>query len=171
MTSELAARLRRVLQRGAIAWIGMRPAHEAPMIVVEQAEALTDRGLHGDRASKPCRGGKRQITLIQEEHLPVIGALSSRGAIDPALLRRNLVVRGINLVSLKTLRFRIGSEVILVGTGPCEPCAKMDTALGDGGFHAMRGHGGITSRVVRGGTIRIGDEVWVDADDHDGEEL
>lgn len=160
--SELANRLRRIPQRGEVVWIGLRPAHEAPMKVVEEVVALTDRGLMGDRASKPSRGGKRQVTLIQEEHLAVIGSLVRRGVIDAALLRRNVVVRGINLVSLKSLRFRIGDDVVLLGTGPCEPCGKMDAALGEGGFHAMRGHGGITTRVVRGGILRIGDAVWVD---------
>ncbi|MBN8609049.1 MAG: MOSC domain-containing protein [Deltaproteobacteria bacterium] len=134
------------------------------MVVLDHVKALADRGLEGDRASKASRGGKRQVTLIQEEHLAVIGALVGRGAIDPGLVRRNVVVRGINLVSLKLLRFRIGDEVLLAGTGPCEPCSKMDAALGDGGFHAMRGHGGITARIERGGTLKIGDVVWVEAD-------
>ena len=125
---------------------------------------VVPRGLEGDRASKSGAGGKRQVTLIQEEHLAVIGALLGRGAIAPELLRRNLVVSGVNLVALKTLRFRIGEQVILEGTGPCEPCAKMDLALGDGGFHAMRGHGGITVRVVQEGVIRVGDAVRVERD-------
>jgi MOSC domain-containing protein YiiM len=67
----------------------------------------------------------------------------------------------VNLIALKTLRFRIGDDVILEGTGPCEPCAKMDLALGDGGFQAMRGHGGITARVIRVGLLRLGDAVRV----------
>ena len=146
-------------------WIGVRPARDEPMLVLDHVTALADRGLEGDRASKASRGGKRQVTLIQEEHLAVIGALVRRGAVDPALVRRNVVVRGINLVSLKSLRFRIGDEVVLTGTGPCEPCSKMDAALGDGGFHAMRGHGGITARIEHGGTLRVGDVVWVEADD------
>jgi MOSC domain-containing protein YiiM len=100
--------------------------------------------------------GKRHVTLIQAEHLPVIAALTGHGAIDPALLRRNVVVSGINLVALRSIRFAIGDEVVLEGTGPCEPCAKMDVALGDGGFQAMRGHGGITARVIAGGVITLG---------------
>jgi MOSC domain-containing protein YiiM len=154
-------RLRRVPQRGELRFIGLRPTHGEPMVIVEHASALEGRGLDGDRAARLSRGGKRQVTLIQEEHLPVIASLLARPPIAPILLRRNLVVRGINLVSLKSLRFRIG-DVELEGTGPCEPCSKMDDALGDGGFHAMRGHGGITARVLRGGVLRIGDAVWVD---------
>ena len=161
----LRDRLRRVPQRGAVSWIGLRPAHGEPMREVEEAVLLASRGLVGDRAAKAARGGKRQVTLLQYEHLAAIAALSGLAAVAPATLRRNLVVRGINLVALKTLRFHVGSEVILQGTGPCEPCSKMDVAFGDGGFQAMRGHGGITAWVLRGGALRIGDPVWVPTTD------
>lgn len=130
------------------------------MLELDSVVVLADRGLEGDRAAargKP--GGKRHVTLIQAEHLPVIAALTGRDALSPALLRRNLAVAGINLTSLKKLRFAIGDEVILVGTGSCDPCAKMERVLGPGGFQAMRGHGGITARIERGGVIRVGDSV------------
>lgn len=162
MTDErsLRERLADVGGVGTVRWIGVRPGREEQMRALTEVRTI-ERGLEGDRASKGGAGGKRQVTLVQEEHLAVIGALLGRGAIPPALLRRNLVVSGVNLIALKTLRFAIGDEVILEGTGPCEPCAKMDAALGDGGFHAMRGHGGITTRVIRTGIIRFGDSVRV----------
>jgi MOSC domain-containing protein YiiM len=141
-------------QAGRVDWIGMRPARQAPVVMLAEVEALQESGLQGDRHSGP---GKRQVTLIQAEHLPVIAAVL-RQPVEPAVLRRNIVVSGINLVSLKGARFRIG-EALLEGTGPCEPCSRMEDALGAGGYNAMRGHGGITARVVESGRIRLGDAV------------
>lgn len=118
---------------------------------------LTQRGIEGDVASAR-ENHKRQVSLIQAEHVPVIAALSGNGLVDPGVLRRNLVVSGINLLALRSTHFRIGS-VLLEGTGTCDPCSKMESALGRGGYNAMRGHGGILARVIEGGRISLGDEV------------
>lgn len=156
----LKERLARVPQVGRVRWIGVRPGREVPMEIVESAEALEGRGLVGDRASENGKkGGKRQVTLIQGEHLDVVARLTGKAEVAPQLVRRNVVVEGVNLLALKRMRFAIGDEVILEGSGPCEPCSKMDGSLGDGGFQAMRGHGGITARIVRGGRFRVGDPV------------
>ncbi|MEM6925986.1 MAG: MOSC domain-containing protein, partial [Myxococcota bacterium] len=98
------------------------------------------------------------------EHLPIIGSLLQRDGIDPAVTRRNLVVRGINLTALRGRKFRIG-DAILLGTGPAAPCSKMEEALGTGAYNAMRGHGGLTAKVLVGGAIRRGDVVRALPDD------
>jgi MOSC domain-containing protein YiiM len=146
---------------GTVVWIGRRPARRAEVICCAEATLLPGLGLQGDH----YRGGSgaRGVTLVQAEHLAVVGALLQRGPIDPALLRRNLVVSGINLLALKGRRFRIGTAV-LEGTGPCPPCSRMEEALGLGGYNAMRGHGGLNARVITGGTFRLGDQL-VPADD------
>lgn len=154
--SPLATLLATLPRAGRVDWIGLRPARDVAMLEVEQAVAHAGGGLFGDRYAGGS--GKRGVTLIQAEHLPAIAALAGHPAVAPALLRRNVVVSGIPLVALKGRRFRIG-EVELEGLAPCDPCSRMEDALGPGGYNAMRGHGGLCARIVHGGTLRRGDAV------------
>lgn len=142
---------------GRLEWIGLRPARRATMLEPDSAELLTQRGIAGDRSSGKT-GGARQVTLIQAEHLPTIAAFLDRDPLSPALLRRNLVVSGINVLSLRLATFRIGQS-ILQGTGHCHPCSRLEESLGFGGYNAARGLGGITARVLEGAQIRLGDAV------------
>ena len=88
----------------------------------------------------------------------MISSILGGKRINPKLTRRNIVVSGINLLSLKHQKFRIGS-VILETTGICAPCKRMEENLGVGGYNAMRGHGGITATVIEEGTIKLGDTI------------
>ena len=144
-------------QRGSVRWIGVRPARAEPMLVVSSAQLDIGGGVRGDRY-RGNADSKRQVTLIQAEHLEVVARLLQRHDVDPALVRRNLVVAGINLLALQRAKFSIGA-VVLEGTGPCHPCSRMENALGAGGYNAMRGHGGITARVLVAGTVRCEDPV------------
>ncbi len=157
---QLSSLLNTLPQTGRIEWIGARPARGQPMLAVEAAQLDAGKGLVGERFSgRP--GAARQLTLIQQEHLMVVGACLNRSAIEPEVVRRNIVVSGINLLALKDKRFRIG-EALLEYSGLAHPCSKMETALGPGGYNAMRGHGGITARILDGGVVRIGDRVcWL----------
>ena len=130
------------------------------MPVMVDAVEVGIGGLIGDHYSG--RNGKRAVTLIQAEHLAAIASLSGLKQIDPGLLRRNIVVRGINLVALKDRRFRIGSA-LLEGTGSCDPCSRMEENLGKGGLNAMRGHGGLNARVIEPGVVRIGDAITTES--------
>jgi MOSC domain-containing protein YiiM len=150
-----------VPQTGRLTTILLRPERRTTPTPVPTAEVVAGLGLTGDHRTvgrEPDRTARRQVTLLQAEHLPVVAALTGHDAVDPAWLRRNLVVAGVNLASLRDRRFRIG-EVELEGTGWCHPCSRMEEALGPGGFQAMRGHGGLTARVLTSGTIRCGDPV------------
>ena len=156
-TAALHALLSRFPRSGRVEWIGVRPQRRAPLRALTEVAAVADRGLDGDHYH-PGLHGARQVTLIQAEHLAVIGGLLGRVAPAPQSLRRNLVVSGINLLALKGMRFRIG-EAVLEGTGLCHPCSRMEEALGASGYNAMRGHGGLTARIVRSGRIRLADAV------------
>lgn len=143
-------------QKGKVTWIGVRPERRADMLLVDAVEAKTQNGLTGDRYAG--RSGNRQVTLIQTEHLPVIASNLGMESVDPALLRRNICVSGINLLALKDKQFQIG-DVVLEYTGLCHPCSFMEETFGDGGYNAVRGHGGINARVIKSGIIKIDDMV------------
>ena len=140
-------------QPGRVAWIGVRPGRR------EGVEALSevwigDDGLQGDRSG----AGKRAVTLVQREHLAAIGAYLGREAVPPEVLRRNLVVEGINLSALKGRRVQVGGAVVEFTT-ICAPCSRMEEAFGPGGYSAVRGHGGWCAEVVQPGQVRLGDVV------------
>lgn len=171
MTSPSNTTLRQLTQQfsqaGKLEAIYLRPARGAPCVSAQQAQAEARKGLVGDRmlttpSSNPD-ASKRQVTLIQAEHIAVISALIGK-PVDAAKLKRNLVVSGINLLAAKslfkdqTMQLSIG-EVVLEITGPCEPCSKMELALGHGGYNAMRGHGGMTARVIKSGELKVGDTI------------
>jgi MOSC domain-containing protein YiiM len=139
---------------GRVEWIGLRPERRAPLAAVAQAQAIAGYGLAGDHyASKT--NGKRQVTLLQAEHLDAVAKLLGRADVTPDLVRRNILVSGINLLALRNVKFRIG-DVLFEGSGPCEPCSRMEEVLGEGGYNAMRGHGGITARILETGRLAVG---------------
>lgn len=146
-------------QHGIVEWIGIRPARRAPLQAVERIDVDANGGLKGDHYGKA--GGKRQVTLIQAEHLEAVASMLGIPAVQPGSLRRNIVVRGINLLALKDKTFTVGGAT-LTFTGLCHPCSRMETELGPGGYNALRGHGGITAQVVRGGVVSLGDSVRVE---------
>ncbi|WP_420387761.1 MOSC domain-containing protein [Roseivirga sp.] len=146
----------RLAKPGRIVAITVRPARRMTPIEIPSVNAIAKRGLEGDHYSS--NGGKRQVTLIMSEHLAAAASILGLEQLDPPLVRRNIITQGINLLSLKDKRFRIG-EVLLEYTGECHPCSRMEENLGEGGYNAMRGHGGITARILESGMIHQGDEI------------
>jgi MOSC domain-containing protein YiiM len=144
-------------QTGKVSQIFIRPEKYSPPVPVDSVSASSGTGLEGDHYRNSGLK-KRQVTLIQQEHIEAMASLLGKDALDPALLRRNLVIAGVNLLALKDRIFSVG-ECVMQMTGLCHPCSRMEKALGPGGYNAMRGHGGITARIVEDGIIRINDPV------------
>ena len=143
----------------------VRGAPRDPARRIESTVALAKIGLADDRLGKKGEAelSTRQVTLVQAEHLPVIAQLARVDAVDPVRLRRNLVVSGINLLALRNAKIQVGDAVLEI-VGPCAPCSRMEEEVGPGAYAAMRGHGGMTARVLTTGAIRVGDEVRAIAD-------
>lgn len=150
---------------GRVEAIVVRGDPRQPARRVDATQALAGVGLADDRLGRRGQAelSTRQVTLVQCEHLPVIAALAGVTAVDAVALRRNLVISGINLVALKNARVRVGAAVLQI-VGPCQPCSRMEEAVGPGGYAAMRGHGGMTARVLESGRIGVGDEVRAEPD-------
>ncbi len=151
--SGLREMMARHAQPGRVAWIGVRAGRRAPVAPLDVVE-IGAAGLVGDHG----RAGPRAVTLIQAEHLPVIAALLGRDRVDPADLRRNIVVAGLNLAALRKAGVRVGSARLRI-EGPCPPCSRMEETFGPGGYSAVRGHGGWYASVVAPGRVATGDVV------------
>ena len=144
-------------QQGRVEWIGIRPEKRKPLKVLEKVTVIK-KGLEGDHYAGSS--GKRSVTLIQAEHITAIASLLHREKINPLDLRRNIVVSGINLLALKEREFKIGSAILKM-TGLCHPCSRMEENFGEGGYNAMRGHGGINACVILPGKIKLNDKVEI----------
>ncbi len=97
--SSLYALLDAPIRDGQLLWIGLRPGRREAVASVTTAALIAGLGLVGDRYAKP--GGSRQVTLIAAEALAAIASHLGLAVVAPDLLRRNLVVGGINLHALK----------------------------------------------------------------------
>lgn len=161
MKGNLDKLLNTLPQAGAVEWIGVRPARRENLVEMHSVKAVAGAGLEGDRYSGSS--GKRGVTLVQQEHLSAIASMLHIDEVHPQQLRRNIVVSGVNLLALKDKQFDIGSAR-LEYTGLCHPCSRMEETFGEGGYNAVRGHGGITARVIKTGEIRKGDELTVVSD-------
>ena len=144
---------------GILQAIWIKSARGGPMLAVDAAELIADRGIVGNAN----QGGKRQVTIIEEE---VWNGLMQRmgAALPPSARRANLMVRGVRLEETRGRILQIGSCRIEI-FGETEPCHQMDEAL-PGLKNAMIPHwaGGVFGKVLDGGRIAVGDFVnWTEA--------
>jgi MOSC domain-containing protein YiiM len=158
---RLFSRFVKQLPPGELTWIGVRPERKTPMIELTEVDAIQDLGLEGDHRMDKTPGSGRQVTLISEEYIKMISHFLGGKDVFPQTLRRNLVVKNINLSALRYQRFQIGHAIFEAGA-LCHPCQRMESALGKGGIAAMMGHGGLCCKVIQSGRLKVGDPVILD---------
>ena len=145
---------------GRLIGIATRPASRAPMETHTRCEVSEAAGLAGDARGRP---GRRQVTVLVRESWD---AACRRLGHDPGWTTRraNLLVEGVPLAGAVGAQLRVG-DLVLEVTEECDPCLVMDRAApGLRAALAPDWAGGVCCRVLRGGTIAVGDEVrWSDA--------
>jgi MOSC domain-containing protein YiiM len=92
------------------------------------------------------------------------GALAVRDC-SPALPRRNVVTRGVDLNDLIDQDFEV-QGVRFHGTQECKPCYWMDRAIAPGAEEFLKGRGGLRARILSDGTLRSTACVSVRLDPH-----
>jgi hypothetical protein len=146
---------------GTVEGLAVAPAAEAAMQVVEVAQAVTGRGLAGDRYAAGAgtftpRGGERpgyDLTLVAAEVLDELTAAGT--SVDFAATRRNVLTRGIDVNALVGRSFLIG-DVRCAGRRLCEPCVHLDRLSGPGLLRPLIHQGGLRVDVLSDGEIRLG---------------
>jgi MOSC domain-containing protein YiiM len=149
---------------GRLLGIARRLASRAPMEMLTEATIGLDTGVAGDLRGRvaPGRSTRRQVVVMRREDWEA--ALDEIGTGLPWTTRRaNLLIEGVHLPQRAGDHVVIG-DVRLEITGECDPCRRMDEAhQGLMAALAPEWRGGVTTRVIAGGAITIGDEVRIEA--------
>lgn len=150
---------------GVIRHLHITPRAFLPMRSLPELNLVAGKGIEGDRymigredgfySSKPEEG--RQITLFEIETLI---ALKRDAGIDlgPDEHRRNVTTEGVPLTHLVGKQFWLG-EVLLEATRLSIPCRHIEEVTGKLIFDPLINRSGLNCKILKGGTIRVGDMV------------
>ena len=126
---------------------------------VATVDAVTGKGLQGDRYFGVAAHFNAQVTLIALEVWAALLAEFGLAGLSPSLTRRNIVLAGVPLNPLIGQEFAIeanGQQVLLLGAKACSPCAWMDVMIAPGAHKFLRGRGGLRARIVQGNQLQAG---------------
>ena len=120
-------------------------------------ECVAGRGIQGDRFFDYKDDYQGQITFFSREVFEELEREFSLTNKSPAVLRRNVIVSGVQLNDLIGLDFEL-QGVHLHGTVHCKPCLWMDRAFAPGTETFLSlGKGGLRARILSDGQISVGD--------------
>jgi MOSC domain-containing protein YiiM len=150
---------------GIVRFLHRTPRAFLPMQSFPELKLVANRGIEGDRymignevgfySHKPEEG--RQITLFEVETLDAL-ARDARITLLPEEHRRNVTVEGVPLNHLVGRQFWLG-ETLLEATRLSTPCRHIEEILGKAVFDPLINRSGLNCRILRGGTVRVGDVV------------
>ena len=130
-----------------------------PLHEVNEVRAVPGKGLEGDRhfGRGDAPAYSRDLTLIESETLEALER-DHHIKLRRGDSRRNIVTSGISLNHMIGREFRLG-EVLVRGEKLCEPCDHLASLIGKPAFQALIHRAGLRARIVKGGLVRIGDEI------------
>lgn len=123
----------------------------------DTVDVVADKGIRGDRFFGVRAHTEAAVTFLAAEAWQ-----AAAGDADPALARRNILTRGLELDPLRGREFEIDAGAGWVrfrGGRPAHPCAWMDTMAGDGVRKALIGRGGLRAQPLTSGRLGIGPAV------------
>ena len=149
---------------GRIAGIARHERPMGPIELLDRAQLVEGQGVAGDfRGSRKAgSAGQNGVVLIEAEDWRE--ATAECGADVPWWERRgNLLVEGLDLPQQPGARLRIGETAVVEITQECAPCDRME-ALHPGLRSALTPdwRAGARARVLRGGTVAVGDRIRVE---------
>ena len=116
-------------------------------------ECVTGRGIRGDRYFDFKEDYKGQITFFSLEVFDELCGAMQLQDCSPALARRNVMIRGVDLNQLIGQEFEV-QGVHLYGVQECAPCYWMDRAIAPGTQEFLKGRGGLRAKILSDGKLR-----------------
>ena len=149
---------------GRVASLHLHPSEGGERFqTVEFIELETGKGISGNpryfaRRSRDREFSKRQVSLIEREQIAEHATTLGLGKIAPGTIRSNIETSGVDLIVFIGQQIQIG-EAILFFYEARTGCAKMDAICSGLRELTKENRLGVLAQVVRGGRIRVGDEI------------
>ncbi len=146
------------MQQGTITNLYIARVKETPSDPVEEATAISGKGLEGDRSCS--ERNMRQVLFMDKETLDELELV-------PGQIKENITTTGLDMSQVKEGQVifigdrEAGEPVTMEIVGPCEPCQKMD-AIRPGLRKILDGQRGMLAIVLNGGAIKVGDSICVE---------
>ena len=128
--------------------------HETQL--VDLVRCVAGRGLEGDRFFDYKEDYKGQVTFFSQEIFEKMCETLDVYNKSTAVVRRNVVVSGVDLNELVGKRFTL-QGIAFEGMKECSPCEWMDEAFAPGAMDFLKGRGGLRCRILTDGILKTGD--------------
>lgn len=127
-----------------------------PLVEVPRIECVAGHGIRGDRFYDYRENYKGQVTFLSSEVFEKLCAHFGIKDKPAGVLRRNVIVSGVDLLSLIGQEFEI-QGVRFRGTQHCAPCNWMNTAFAPGAEEFLKDNAGLRAQILTDGTVAVGD--------------